>query len=82
MKVYLYSTKGCHLCEEAKVILWPLLLQYSARLKEIDIADDDQMIERYGVRIPVLGAPDTDTELDWPFTSEQVDTFLTKLAFK
>lgn len=79
MKIYLYSTLGCHLCEQAKVVLWPLLLKYQFRLAEIDISTSDEMIEKYGTRIPVLGAGDKFTELNWPFTSDQVDSFFAEL---
>ena len=75
-KVYLYSTLGCHLCDQAKAILWPLLQQYQCKLVDVDIAEDDQLIERYGIRIPVLGAPKSAHELDWPFTAAQVNAFL------
>ncbi|MFO1389055.1 glutaredoxin family protein [Cellvibrio sp.] len=80
MKVYLYSTLGCHLCEKAKEILWPLLQRYQRQLVEVDIAEDDTLIERYGIRIPVLGAVDSSRELNWPFSAEQVDEFLASLA--
>ena len=80
MKVYLYSTVGCHLCEHAKAVLWPLLLHYQFRLNEIDIATDDKLIEKYGTRIPVLAAPNHSTELNWPFTTQEVDAFFIKLA--
>jgi RNase H-fold protein (predicted Holliday junction resolvase) len=80
VKVNLYSTVGCHLCEQAKVILWPLLLQYQFRLNEIDIATDDALIEQYGTRIPVLGVPNHMTELNWPFSAQQVDEFFAELA--
>lgn len=79
MKIYLYSTVGCHLCEQAKVILWPLLLQYQFRLVEIDIAERDDLIEIYGTRIPVLGAANNSTELNWPFDSQVVDSFFADL---
>lgn len=79
MKVFLYSTSGCHLCEQAKLVLWPVLLQYHFRLVEIDIADDDSMIERYGTRIPVLGAANIQRELNWPFSAEDVDAFCSEL---
>lgn len=79
MKIYLYSTLGCHLCEQAKVILWPLLLKYQFRLVEIDISTSDEVVEKYGTRIPVLGAGDKLTELNWPFTSDQVDSFFAEL---
>ena len=68
------------MCEQAKTVLWPLLMQYSARLKELDIADSDEMIEKYGIRIPVLGASELERELNWPFTAEEADVFLTELA--
>lgn len=80
MKIYLYSTLGCHLCEQAKVILWPLLLKYQFRLLEVDISSSDEMIEQYGTRIPVLGTGENVAELNWPFTSEQVDSFFAELA--
>ena len=79
MKVFLYSTVGCHLCEQAKLVLWPVLAQYQFRLVEIDIANDDSMIEHYGTRIPVLGAPDSKRELNFPFSAEEVDTFFSEL---
>jgi len=78
--VYLYSTLGCHLCEQAKVVLWPLLAQYQFRLTEIDIAADDALIEQYGTRIPVLGADNHAAELNWPFSAQQVDDFFAGLA--
>jgi glutaredoxin len=80
VKVYLYSTVGCHLCEQAKVILWPLLLQYQFRLVEVDIAESDELIEQYGTRIPVLHVNDPATELNWPFSAQEVDKLFTALA--
>lgn len=82
MDIRLYSTAGCHLCEQAKVILWPLLERYRFRLVEIDIASDDSLIEQYGIRIPVLSAGNTANELDWPFTSESVAQFFESLSVK
>ena len=78
--VYLYSTPGCHLCEMAKEIVSPLLNNYSLRLEEVDIAESDELIERYGVRIPVLKSPQHIDELGWPFDSMQVDNFLTRVT--
>ncbi|MCE3252441.1 MAG: glutaredoxin family protein [Cellvibrio sp.] len=78
--VYLYSTPGCHLCEMAREIVSPLLNNYSLRLEEVDIAESDELIERYGVRIPVLKSPQHIDELGWPFDSMQVDNFLTRVT--
>lgn len=79
MQIYLYSTLGCHLCDQAKSVLWPLLLQYRYELVEVDIATNDELIERYGVRIPVLSTVDSSDELNWPFDAVAVETLFAKL---
>ena len=80
MKVILYSTVGCHLCELAKQVLLPLVIQYQFRLVEVDIANDDVLVSRYGVRIPVLGSPASERELNWPFSVKDADIFFAELA--
>ena len=52
--VTLYSRPGCHLCEEAKAAIAPLLLEFGAVLREVDIDDDAVLKERYGWDIPVI----------------------------
>jgi glutaredoxin len=78
--IYLYSTPGCHLCEMAKEIISPMLDNYSLHLEEIDIADSDELIERYGVRIPVLKSPRHIEELGWPFDSIQAAAFFVRIS--
>lgn len=78
--IYLYSTPGCHLCEIAREIISPLLNHYALRLEEIDIAESDELIERYGVRIPVLKSPRHIDELGWPFDSAQASNFLARVS--
>ncbi len=41
-------------------------------LEWIDIADDDELLERYGEHIPVLRWPAGGVRLDWPFTADDV----------
>ena len=77
--IYLYSTPSCHLCEIAREIVSPLLNNYSLQLEEIDIAESDELIERYGVRIPVLKSPHHIDELGWPFDSAQAASFLARI---
>jgi len=79
VKIHLYSTLGCHLCEQAKSVLWPLLSHYQYELVEIDIATSDELIERYGIRIPVLSAPNYSDELNWPFGPLDVEQFFASL---
>lgn len=72
-ELILYMTSACHLCEQAQGILLQTLGQV---VPEVDIADDDKLLERYGVRIPVLRRLDSDAELDWPFEAEAVQSWL------
>lgn len=76
--IILYTTGGCHLCEQAKALLWPVISSQQLRLKEVDIAESDELIERYGVRIPViaLSGADNGAELNWPFDSEELLSFV------
>ena len=45
------------------------------QLEEVDISESDDLVDRYGVRIPVLQHPDG-RELGWPFSSPELRTFL------
>lgn len=65
----LYMTVGCHLCEQAQQAIQQAL---GCVAPEQDIADDDQLVGRYGVLIPVLARTDSGAELHWPFTALQV----------
>lgn len=76
----LYTTAGCHLCELAKELLWPILHQQGLRLQEIDIAESDEMIDRYGIRIPVLVSTSGGEELGWPFDEKQIGKFIDMIA--
>ncbi len=74
--VFLYSTSGCHLCDLAWEILTPIVTRLPLRLEEIDIAESDDLIARYGVRIPVLKFDGKNEELAWPFDGHQALHFL------
>ena len=52
--VTIYSRPGCHLCEEAKTRLAPLLKEFGARLTEINIDEDAQLRARYDYDVPVI----------------------------
>ena len=71
----LLGTLGCHLCEQAEALLMPWV-QIGLEVELIDIADSEQMVETYGLRIPVLRIADTGAELNWPFDQAQLQTFL------
>ena len=67
----LYTTPGCHLCEQAEAILDAT----ETAFRPIDIAEDIDLIERYGVRIPVV-ADTLGSELGWPFDQTQLRSWL------
>ena len=52
--VTIYSRPGCHLCEEAKAQIAPLLKEFGARLAEINIDDDPELRARYDYDVPVI----------------------------
>jgi hypothetical protein len=66
----LYHTAACHLCEEAESLILRCLPP--AALEKADIAEDPQLLARYGVHIPVLRDPLSGRELRWPFGLEDV----------
>ena len=74
----LYSSDGCHLCELALAICQQSMVGRIFNI--IDIVENELLVERYGVHIPVLERIDEDNnkkELYWPFTAEKVKTLLT-----
>ena len=70
------TTSGCHLCELAEALLVAHLDPSAHQVGVIDIAYDDQLLERYGERIPVIKNEKTDAELGWPFDAEQLLDFI------
>ena len=52
--VTMYMREGCHLCEEAKAAMTPVLTALGARLQEVDIDDDPVLRARYTNDVPVI----------------------------
>lgn len=70
-QLILYSTSSCHLCEQATAILENLsALDFTWH--EIEIAEDEVLLDKYGTKIPVLRRADSGQELNWPFTEHDV----------
>jgi glutaredoxin len=63
MKLLLYGTLSCHLCEQAEAVLHAA----GVTAEYTDIAEDEALLEKYGMRIPVVRRVDNGTELNWPF---------------
>jgi len=54
MDLTLYTRAGCHLCEEMKTALRPLLHEFGARLGEVNVDEDADLSAMYGSDVPVL----------------------------
>jgi len=72
----LYSTSGCHLCDQAKTLIEHVVLPQQFTLKIIDIANDDTLFEKYGIRIPVIKFEHSQQELSWPFDLGELTSYL------
>ncbi len=54
MELILYTRASCHLCDEAKGTLAPVLQEFGVALKEVDVDTDPVLAARYGEQVPVL----------------------------
>lgn len=74
IQIQLYSTTGCHLCEQAVEVVASAFLHLGlvGEIEEVDIAESDELIDAYGTRIPVVRIGSSTEELQWPFTQEDV----------
>jgi len=70
-KITLISGPNCHLCQQAKEILCPLLEAKNIQLNELNVREDAALFEQYGLRIPVVIFADG-SEKGWPFTAAQI----------
>jgi glutaredoxin len=52
--ITLYTRPGCHLCEDAKAWIEPMLGEFGATLREVNIDEDAVLRQRYGTDIPVI----------------------------
>lgn len=76
-EVVLYEREGCHLCDEARVLLDTML--GSDRYQRVDIEADDGLLLTYGHRIPVIAVDGVD-RLEAPIAGPDVRALATELA--
>lgn len=81
MRLLLFGTADCHLCEQAEEIINGVIPQ-NTMIELVDIADseNEHWQEKYAVRIPILYHADSQNELAWPFNSEGVKAFIASLS--
>jgi len=72
---HLYSSEGCHLCEQAIAIIGNVIPDHQISIVDIidaNIEGEQDLVELYGVHIPVLERLSDNTKLFWPFEQSQV----------
>ncbi|QOR38293.1 glutaredoxin family protein [Billgrantia diversa] len=72
----LYTTLGCHLCERLEAML-SVLHDGKYRLEKVEISEDEALMARYGVRIPVL-VDEAGDELDMGFEPPRLAAWLSE----
>ena len=77
LRVTLYERDGCHLCEEARVLLDEML--GSDSYARVDIDADDELVLRYGFRVPVIALDGID-RLEAPITAPDLRALLSELG--
>lgn len=68
----LYSSQGCHLCEQAELLLGSIPQLVEAGCEMVEITFDDGLVAAYGHRIPVLFDREKQTFHDWPFAQSEI----------
>ena len=53
-RLTLYSKPGCHLCDDMKQVIEAVASRVPLTLDVVDISTDPELVERYGLEIPVL----------------------------
>lgn len=79
LKLNLYSTAHCHLCEQAECLLKDLPL-HPKQLEwlVVEITENEALLEKYETTIPVLKRTDNNTELKWPFNITDIMLFISQ----
>jgi hypothetical protein len=77
LRVTIYERDGCHLCDEARVLLDEML--GTDRYARVDIEADDALVLRYGFRIPVISLDGVD-RLEAPITVPDLRALLAELG--
>ena len=57
-RVVLFERKDCHLCDEVRVLLNEMI--GSDRYERVDIDSSDDLVMRYGFRVPVVAVDGVD----------------------
>jgi hypothetical protein len=77
MRLILYGTDFCQLCDEALALIEDTLAEAAYELEIVDISSSDELMAQYAYSIPVLRRMDNEQrELSWPFSASQIREFV------
>jgi glutaredoxin len=72
-RITLYERSECHLCEEARQVMDALI--GPDRYARVDIDTSDELVVRYGFRVPVVAVDGVD-RLEAPLTADELRSLL------
>jgi len=75
-RLTLFGTSACYLCEQAEALIVSSLTYGTYELRKVDIASESNLLEKYGIFIPVLEQEGVARPLYWPFDKEKLLAFL------
>jgi hypothetical protein len=76
-QILFYTTEGCHLCDEAGQMLEQVCRVFPGmNWTAVEITEDAVLVEKYGLRIPLIRVQGCSMELGWPFDQATLASFL------
>jgi glutaredoxin len=70
-QITLYGKPGCHLCEDARILLQTLSPRFPLEVQEVNILSDPMLFRAFDVRIPVI-VVDGSTTLEAPIDEREL----------
>lgn len=77
LRITLYERAGCHLCDEARRTLDALI--GPDRYERVDIDASDELVLRYGFRVPVVAVDGVD-RLEALMTADDLASVLRRIT--
>lgn len=75
-RVRLYSRPGCHLCDDARLVVATVCAELGEEFEEVSIDDDPALRERFGEEIPVTFVDGRQHDF-WRVSAERLRAALT-----
>ncbi|HEY5889068.1 MAG TPA: glutaredoxin family protein [Acidimicrobiia bacterium] len=77
--VQFLTRPGCHLCDEARVLVNEAALRTGVAVIEVDIETEDSLIRDFGLRIPIVLSPDGSVVAEGEFDPRNLRRQMRKL---